>query len=138
MMGSKAPTIDEQIAAIKRHLLQIENTNLRLVKDHQIIQECADKEIACFKSALDTLVRMRRLDTASLRTVTPSAPYDITPGPAAQQTPRNISQVVFPNPPTPGRRVWSQEQADQMLKEAIHNLNVRTSADPRAGKKPQP
>lgn len=53
---TKPIPLNEQIAIVKRRLLQIENKYPRLVKEHAITQERAENEIARFRAVLDTLI----------------------------------------------------------------------------------
>lgn len=55
--------INDQIAAIKRRLLQMENTFPRYVREHRMTQEKADKEIQRFRAALETLITARALNS---------------------------------------------------------------------------
>lgn len=84
-----AVSINDQIAVIKRRLMQMENSYPRLVKEFEMTKERADNEIARYRAVLDTLLREKvRVDAIergerdhlaeSLRTVTPRAPYDTT------------------------------------------------------------
>lgn len=87
-----AVSINDQIAVIKRRLMQMENSYPRLVKEFEMTKERADNEIARYRAVLDTLLREKVRDDAvlrgqveemnrqaterELRTVTPRAPYD--------------------------------------------------------------
>lgn len=75
--------INDQIATIKRRLLQIENKYPRLVHEHRITQERADNEIDRYRAVLETLIRAKdQLNERALRTFTESAPYDARAGAA--------------------------------------------------------
>lgn len=86
-----AVSINDQIAVIKRRLMQMENSYPRLVKEFEMTKERADNEIARYRAVLDTLLREKvREDavikqiniahTETLRTVTDRAPYDTGEG----------------------------------------------------------
>ena len=75
--------INEQIATVKRRLLQIENKYPRLVREHVITQERADNEIERFRAVLETLIKVKAHADASADppgTFTPPAPYSTETG----------------------------------------------------------
>jgi hypothetical protein len=61
---------------VKRHLIHMENTYPRLVRQGLISQDRAGREISSFTAALATLMRARRREESYLPTYTPFAPYD--------------------------------------------------------------
>lgn len=69
-------SINDQIAVVKRHVMRIENTYPRLVKECAMTEERANNEIVRFKAALATLMHQREREAVTtLKTFTPPAPY---------------------------------------------------------------
>lgn len=62
----KPVPLNEQIAVIKRRLMQMENTYPRYVKEHRMTQEKADKDLDRFRAALDTLIRVKLIQTSPM------------------------------------------------------------------------
>lgn len=77
---SRPIPINEQIAIVKRRLMQIENKYPRLVKEHAMTQERATNEIDRFRAVLDTLIRVREIELHPLRAVTTHVQHPLGTG----------------------------------------------------------
>jgi hypothetical protein len=112
--------INDQIAAVKRHLIHMENTYPRLVRQGVISQDRAGREIASFTAALDTLMRARGREESYLRTYS-SPSYD--PYLLVDTLKTLKDSDVALTPPDRGQVARTSAEKDRLVQEANVNLN---------------